>query len=371
MKRSSVYYSSSSDARIALEEVCSKIEKEGETPILMIFFAEYDIFIDCAQKLKDRFPDALTIGSTSYTNFCTRGNGATGFSVLTVNSGIECAGGALFEAGRYPMNYRAHIDKALAALSGTDNTCCIEFTNAFTMGEELVLDTFAKKLEGLDIPIVGGSSGTHNGDTKTIVSLNGEVYIDTRVFAFVRNLEGRIAYVKENIFRPMDKYFTATDVDCEERLVYEFDNKPAALVMEELLGAKGEALREEMKNHPIGRIEGDDIAITEFSDIGDDDSITYYARVYNMTKMVLLELDNIEDVWEDTVDRARKKITNPSFSLVVNCLSRSRMFEKDNMFESFCNNLKSGYGTFIGISGYGEQLNTVHLNQSMLVLMFE
>ena len=37
MKRSSVYYSSSSDARVALEEVCSKIEKEGEDPILMIF----------------------------------------------------------------------------------------------------------------------------------------------------------------------------------------------------------------------------------------------------------------------------------------------------------------------------------------------
>lgn len=371
MKRSSVYYSSSSDARVALEEVCSKIEKEGEDPILMIFFAEYDIFIDCAQKLKERFPNALTIGSTSYLNFCSHGNGHSGFSVMTVNSGIECAGGALFEAGRYPMNYRAHIDKALSELSGTDNTCCIEFTTAFSMGEELVLDTFEKKFEGMDIPVFGGSSGTAKGDTKTIVSLNGEVYIDTCVFALVRNLEGRIAYVKENIFRPTDKYFTATDVDCEERLVYEFDNKPAGQLMEEILGVKGEVLREEMKNHPIGRIDGDNISITESNEIQEDGSISYYARVYNMTKMVLLELDNIEEVWEDTLERARKKLTNPSFCLVVNCLSRSRMFEKDNMFDSFCNTLKSGYGTFIGISGYGEQLNAIHLNQSMLVLMFE
>lgn len=371
MKRSSVYCSDASDAKIALEEVCGKIEKEGETPILIIFFAEYDIFIDCAQSLKSRFPNALTIGSTSYVNFCSRGNSTTGLSVMTVNSGVECTGGALFEAGRYPMNYRGHIQKALSELSSTENTCCIEFTTAFSMGEELVLDTFDSELEGKNIPVIGGSSGTHRGDTKTIVSLNGEVYIDTCVFAFVRNLEGRIAYIKENIFRPMNTFFTATDVDCEERLVYEFDNKPAAKMMEEALGAKGDALREELKNHPIGRIKDDEIFITEYNEIGDDESISYYARVYNMTRMVLLELDDIEEVWEETTARAAKMITKPSFSLVINCLSRSRMFEKDNLFESFCNTLKSGYGTYIGLSGYGEQLKNVHLNQSMLVLMFE
>ena len=371
MKRSSTYYSAAADAKIALEEVCSRIEREDETPQLIIFSADYDSFIECAQELKKRFPEALTIGTTSYINFCSRGCGHRGLSVMTVNSGLECSGGVLFEVGRYPMNYRQNIAKALEGLSGTDNTCCLEFTTAFSMGEELVLDTFASELNGRDIPVCGGSSGTDKDDTKTIVSLNGEIYIDACVFVFIRNLVGKIACVKENIYRPMDKYFTATDVDCEERLVYEFDNRPAVEVMEEMLGLKSEALREAMQFHPIGRMEGDDISITESNLINDDGSISYYARVYNMTRMVLLEQDNLEEVWEDTIARAHKLIPKPSFSVVINCLSRSHSFEDANMFESFCNTLKGGYGTYIGISGYGEQLKTVHLNQSMLVLMFE
>ena len=47
-----------------------------------------------------------------------------------------------------------------------------------------------------------------------------------------------------------------------------------------------------------------------------------------------------------------------------------KLFEKQNSFGEFVNMLRN-YGNFIGISGYGEQLNFIHLNQTMILLVFE
>lgn len=371
MKRSSVYYSESSDAETAFEEVCSKIEKEGEKPKLIVFFSELEIFRYCAENMKRRFPDVLTIGSTSYFNFSTKGMGKTGLAVMTVNSGIECSAGLIFEIDRYPMNYVSNIKNALAGLSGTDNTCCLEFATGFSQGEELILDTFSSVLKNTGITVFGGSAGSDSVDNITLVSLDGIVYKNTCAFVFIRNLEGRIAYVIENIFKPTGHYFSATDVDCEERIVYEFDNQPATEFMSGILGATGKELEDMMVNHPLGRLVNDNIFITQSVKMNDDDSITYFSRVFNMTRIVLLEQDDFDKVWADTLERARKLIPRPAFTFAINCFCRAQLFEREGRSADFNDELRTGYGNFLCLSGYGEQIGNMHLNQSMVLLMFE
>ena len=86
--------------------------------------------------------------------------------------------------------------------------------------------------------------------------------------------------------------------------------------------------------------------------------------------MLLLETDDVKRVWNETVQRVKNDFQNPSFTISINCLSRSRLFEKNNTFGEFVNMLRN-YGKFAGISGYGEQLHYVHLNQTMVLLVFE
>ena len=122
--------------------------------------------------------------------------------------------------------------------------------------------------------------------------------------------------------------------------------------------------------HPMGRITDGEIFITEADEIFEDGSISYFATIYNHTKMLLLETDNIKRVWNETVQRVKNEISNPSFTISINCLSRSRMFENQSCFGEFVNNLRN-FGKFAGLSGYGEQLNFIHLNQTMVLLVFE
>ena len=129
-------------------------------------------------------------------------------------------------------------------------------------------------------------------------------------------------------------------------------------------------LKETLELHPMGRIADGGINITEADEVYPDGSISYYATIYNHTKMLLLETDDIKRVWYETVQRVKNDFEKPSFTISINCLSRSKLFEKQNSFGEFVNILRN-YGKFVGLSGYGEQLNFIHLNQTMILLVFE
>ena len=149
----------------------------------------------------------------------------------------------------------------------------------------------------------------------------------------------------------------------DDGTVMEYDEEPATEILSRTLKVPPETLSEVLLTHPMGRIAGGDIYITEANEIFPDGSISYYSRIYNHTKMLLLELDNVQRVWNETVQRVLNDIS-------INCISRSRLFEKDGCFGEFVNVLRN-YGKYIGVSGYGEQLDFIHLNQTMVLLVFE
>lgn len=373
MNRTTVAFSMQKQPKDAVAEVTSKIKAEsnGRIPKLLIFSANTGIFPTVAQLLFDEFPMSVTIGQSSFINFSSEGYDDEGLSVMAIFDDIECASGVLLEVTTYPMRYLSHITNAVNNLSSLNNTCCIEFTTAFGNCEELVQDTFRKALSSVEVPVVGGSSGAGAGEKVTYVSLNGGVYEEACVFVLIRNLRGKIRIFKENLFKPTEHYFTATDVDCDERAVYEYDGQPASQVIANALHVPVVQLKQFLEMHPVGRIEGDQIYITDVDDVSPDGKITYFSRIYNHTQVVQLEVDDMDMVWDLTANEIHRLMENISFSLVVNCLTRSRYFVSGGRFEDFNSRLKNEYGDFIGVSGYGEQMNYEHLNQTMLIACFE
>ena len=370
MERCVVALTSSSVNEEAYSEIQTQLDIHEITPVLIIVFSETSMLWFFAQRLKDRYPDAVVIGSSTYVNYNSEGYSHCGASVMAINSGVEVSAGLLFDINRHPAMYKAHIKNALDKLSSQENTCCLEFMTAFGKGEELVLDTFEEALDGTDIMVVGGSAGTAIDSSETVVALDREIYAQSCAFVFIHNLDGKINFYRENIFKPTSYKFTATYADCEDRLVMEYDGEPAAEILSRALMVPVEKLAETLETHPMGRIADGGINVTEFDKIHEDGSISYYATIYNHTKMMLLEPDNVKRVWNETVQRVKNDFESPSFTIAVSCLSRSRFFEKENCFGEFVNSLRN-CGKFIGLSGYGEQLNFVHLNQTMILVVFE
>lgn len=370
MERCVVALSSSSVNNEAYSEIQTQLDILEAAPKLIVFFTEKDMLWFFSKQLQSRYPDAVVIGSSTYVNYSSEGYSHGGASVMAVSSDIEVSAGLLFDINRHPAMYKAHIKAALDQLSSCENTCCLEFMTAFGKGEELVLDTFEEVLDGSGIMLAGGSAGAETDSKETFVALNGEIYKNTCAFVFIHNLKGKICFYRENIYKPTSHRFTVTYADCEERTVMEYDGEPAALVLSRILNVPMSELKNELASHPMGRIVDGSINITEADDVFPDGSISYFSTIYNHTKLLLLETDNIRRVWDETVQCVQNNIEKPSFTIAINCLSRSKLFESKSIFGEFVNVLRN-HGKFIGLSGYGEQLNYIHLNQTMILLVFE
>ena len=370
MERCVVALTSSSVDEEAYAEVQTQLDAHEAAPKLIIFFSEKDMLWFFSQKLQSRYPDAVVIGSSTYVNYNSEGYSHCGASVMAINSDVEVSAGLLFEIDRHPNMYKAHIKAAMEKLSSYENTCCLEFMTAYGKGEELVLDTFEEVLGETGIKVAGGSAGTSLDSKETFVALNGEIYKQTCAFVFIHNLKGKIGFYRENIFKPTSYRFTVTYADCEERTVMEYDGEPAADILAKALDVPLEGLKDVLNSHPMGRIVDGAINITEADEVFPDGSISYFATIYNHTKLLLLETDNVRRVWNETVQRVKNDFEQPSFTISINCLSRSRIFEKDSSFGEFVNVLRN-YGKYIGVSGYGEQLDFIHLNQTMILVVFE
>ena len=370
MERCVVALTSSLVNEEAYSEIQTQLDAQEADPKLVIFFSEIDMLWFFSQKLQNRYPDAVVIGSSTYINYNSEGYSHCGACVMAVNSGIEVYAGLLFYIDRHPAMYKAHIKEALDKLSSRENTCCLEFMTAFGKGEEIVLDTFDEVLHDTGITVAGGSAGVSLDRKETYVALNGAIYENTCAFVFIHNLEGKIRFYRENIFKPTSYRFTATYADCEDRTVMEYDGEPAAEILSRVLNVTPADLKKTLASHPMGRIVDGGINITEVDEVFEDGAISYFATIYNHTKLLLLEPDNTRRVWSETVQRVRNDIPEPSFTVSINCLSRSKLFEDEGCFGEFVNVLRN-YGKFIGLSGYGEQLNYMHLNQTMILVVFE
>lgn len=372
MKRSISVQSTNSDPQEALKEVISQLDCQEQKPVLILFSSDNEPFWMYSQELKKAFPEATVMGTSVCVNLSDKGFSHTGLSALAVYSGIEVVSGIIFEVQRHPMTYLGHVMEAVNSLSSTENTVCVEFTTSFSNGEELVLDTFQEGFGGNHIPLIGTSSGELGESYSSgIVSLDGVLYQNTCVFVLIHNLEGKIHLFRENIFKPTAILLEATDVDCEDRIVYEYNNRPAAEVVSEALKTDVMEHPDILLSHPMGRILEKEIFITESGKVSKDGSISYFSRIYNHTKMAVLETDDLDKVWDETQKNVKDVISNPSFGICINCASRSRYFEKISRMNEFIKKITENTNQFIGFSGYGEQFNTMHLNQSMVLAVFE
>ena len=342
------------------------------SPVLVIFSSDNANFGWYSRMLSNSFPDATVIGMTSNLIYSSEGVGRLGLNVMAVTSGVTVAAGVVFEVSRYPKRSSDSIREALEKIE-KENTVCLEFNASAGSCEELVMDTFQDIMKDTGIPLCGATAAAAvNPDRPSSVSLNGILYMDACVFALIHNENGRIETIKENIFNPSKHFFTATDVDCDERKVFEFDHKPATSVVASAMHIPEEELGADSFYHPVGRLEDGDLNIISVHELFPDGSMSFFSRIYNQTRVMLLDpVESLDDKWAETSARVHDLIPEPAFTFVINCFLRTKYFTETGRMNDYNDTLTKDYGTFIGVSTYGEQFAYKHINQTALLLVFE
>lgn len=363
-------YSTDKTASVAVEQALSGIIN----PKCLLFFSPYGMFDEVSEILSKRFPGCTVCGVSAASSFSPEiawasNPYACGLSITEFGDDFECVAGLIdYNDTRNTVD---RIKHDLEAFESKDNMICLEFVTAHPMDEEIVLDVLYESLYGTGIPVVGSSCGNEMMRIETKICLNGRVLRRSGMYLLLRNRLGPVKIYQANIYRTTRRELTATDVDLSDRLVYEFDDIPAAEALSRELSISIAKLKEEIGKHPLGRYNCNDLKVIDIAEINPDNSIRVCSCVYGGTKVQLLELDDYRVPIQKFIEKIRKESPTCFFGVTILGVSLTRFWKNEEYLEEYFRDLSSLGCDYIGIAGMGEQMGRFNFNKTALFVAFE
>lgn len=334
---------------------------------LLVVIAPHYMAEKAADILHDKYPNIPMIGTTG----ASISKGTTDGSRLTVIAfaGVEVSLGLIENVNKTPINAIPEFEAKLAEFEpGEDNSVCLEF---ITDSEEKVLSTLQASLAEYNLPLAGGSADlTPLGDKKLVI-MNGKVYHNSCVYAFVKNLAGRILVCKENIYeRGSEKPHFATLVDTRTKSLFQIDERPATEVYTEETGCERENIVSNMIYAPLGRALGTDTILSASTSVDMNGVIFNGRSFYEHDSIYIMKLGDYKTIHIETLENIGASLNKVSFCLGFDSPARLELFAKESYQKSYIKSLYA-LGSFAAFVGASQQYNKHHTNQTMVYVVFE
>lgn len=267
------------------------------------------------------------------------------------------------EDTKVPITKANEIKKGIETVKkGKRNLVCLVMNDGLS-GHEEIMQTTLKALLPKGTPIIGGSTGDDLNFLNTYCCIDQEVFKGSVILLLGTNLSYTIH--KENIYQPTDKSVIVTKAD--DRTVYTFDNIKASKRYAEILGVDERELSKYFSDNPLGKINGEEVYISSPQKVNPDGSITFYCKMLPSTFLKLLAPVDIRNELNKTA-KAILSQGKPLVTMTSNCILRKLKFEKDHIEPQVNEVLKKINA--VGFTTYGEQLDGLHINQTMVTLTF-
>lgn len=354
----------------AVSDIYEQIDKENLR--FLLYFSDAKRFTQITQEITKTFPNIQTIGASSYIIFTSKGNSKKGLAALALYNDSKVVTEVLPDISVFPLQYIQNIINCASNIDKNLKPICFEVSAAFQNGEERVLDTLQKGFSEVfsdSIEIFGGTAGNEGENDITYVAKDGEVFSKACVFALLC-LPMQNYINREDIYTPTKSVLYVTEANPIQRTIYEIDKIPAIEAIANSCEIPPSELPKHLSNNPLGHIIGNKQYLIEPVSFNKDGSISFFAQVFKHSKIAIFKEKKTQEVFLETEMKVKKEVPNPVFSIVVNCLARTKHFEELKCLNDFFQSLSHYTGDFIGFSGYGEQYNSHHFNQSLITSTF-
>lgn len=220
-----------------------------------------------------------------------------------------------------------------------------------------------------DIPVVGGSAGDGLEFNKTLVFGNKEFKDNSAVILFVTTTIPFEVF-KIQHFKESDLKLVITEADPENRIVKEINGEPAAKAYSDLLGIDiSEFSPTVYSRYPLMLKVGDEYFVRSIQKVNEDQSLTFYCAIDNGLVLTVADkkslVANATDFFQNVAER---NVGNPECTLLFECILRRlevmEMPNKAEVFELYEKNKTIGFHT------YGEQFGNIHINQTLVGVVF-
>lgn len=365
--------SHSADARQAVAEATEGFRLGSVTPDLVLVFASTAQDPDAlAAALTERFPRARVVGCTTAGEILDDGHakGALVVSAIvspSVRWAVRVVGelAALDEA-------RAHriADELFAELGTTRDavdaarTFCLTLIDGLSMKEEHVVSMMADALGGL--PLLGGSAGDDLAFRQTRVFADGKAHQGAAVFVLA---ESKLPYeiIKHQHYKATPRTVVITKADVANRRVYEMDGYPALEAYARALGlAPAEVDGDVCFMNPLLFVYGGENYVRSIQRVEPDGSIVFYCGIEEGMVLSVGGHEEMVPALDRDLSAISAKSGKADLFIACNCILRALETDKRQLFDDVGRVLAKAARHVIGFDTYGEQLNGLHINQTLV-----
>ena len=337
-------------------------------PSAILFMAPYEMAEEVAKLLYDTYPGVPSIGTIG-TKIVNGQVSDKNLAVLGLFDDARVSCGVIQRISECPVAYAGEIQKKMNEVSpGQDDTACIEYC---TGSEEKLVTTFTSCIGRKGIHLAGGTVFGVPEGRQPIVAYNGQVYEDACVYAFIKNLTGKVRVYKENIYvNNSNKPHFATKVDVSRKALVELDGRPAADVYSNERGVSRNQIVDNVLVNPMGRAVGDQVFISSMMSLELNGTLTNFKRINKNDCIYFLSLGDYKEIEKNTREEIRGAMRHISLVLSIDCIYRYVLYDKEGYMSTYAKDMAS-LGAHMGIVGGGEQYNNQHVNQTMVCVVFE
>lgn len=245
---------------------------------------------------------------------------------------------------------------------------CLTFIDGLSMKEETIASMVAESLDG--VSLIGGSAGDDLKFTKTHVITEGRAETNAAVLVLGHS-KTPFTILKHQHFVDTPRTLAITRADVDARRVYEMDGLPAAIAYSRALGIEREALTDELTfSNPLTFSCRGELYVRSILKVNDDDSITFYCGIEEGMVLDVGGHTNLVEALRDDLTATCRGQEKFAFLIGCNCILRALEAESGASHPAVGEVISKASRSSIGFDTYGEQLNGLHINQTLVALAF-
>jgi hypothetical protein len=219
-----------------------------------------------------------------------------------------------------------------------------------------------------DIPLIGGSAGDHMEFQRTFVLANGTAWSGRAVIALI-STDIPFQIFKSDNFIPSPMKLVVTKSDPDRRTVYEFNAAPAASEYASAIGIEPNSLTPlSFASHPVVVRVGGEYFCRSIQKMNADGSLTFFCAIDDGVVLTVAQARGMVESTRATLDGIDGDLGGIDMILGFDCILRKLDAQNRQVFRAM-SELYKKYNV-VGFGTYGEQYQSMHLNQTLTGIAF-
>ena len=316
--------------------------------------------------MQSHYPDATIIACTTAGEISTTGYTTNRVVATALPAKLFATNTIVFEKLHLQEKHEiiGRVIRAKAALAEAAPEMEHKFASLLIDGLSLKEDIFASALaSGLgNVPLFGGSAGDGTRFENTFVVANGKVMRNAAVLCLVQT-HCPVKVFTLNHFKPTDQRMVVTSADPLRRIVHTINAEPAARELARILGNDpGQIDTFTFASSPVVVRIGGSHHVRAIKCVTDEGHLEFFSAI---DEGLVLTLAKPQDMVAHLKMQfaAMAADQKPAAVIAYDCVLRRIEAEQGQLTRSISKVLSANNVT--GFSTYGEQINAMHVNQTM------